>query len=211
VKILWHYCTLLLMALSLLPATCIARDQYKVDSVHTRVIFEISHAGLSNAIGSFSQIEGLLELDETDWSRSSIKIDIPLSTLHFGNDKWEKKILEKSFFDPEKFPTAHFTSSKIEKESESSGKIYGTLRIKDNNVPIVLEMQLNAIKRHPLTFKKTVGASATATLSRKAFGMTSWQNLIGDEVKVNIQFEAIRVKNEATNSTEENSNAVTQP
>jgi polyisoprenoid-binding protein YceI len=210
VKILLHYCTLLLLALCLSPATCIARDQYRVDNVHTRVAFEVSHAGLSNALGSFAQIDGVLELDESDWAQSSIKIDIPLATLHFGNDKWQQKILDTSFFNAEKFPLARFISTKIERNGEMSGKIYGTLQIKNNSVPIILDVQLNAIKRHPLTFKKTVGASATTTLSRKAFGMTSWQNLIGDEVKVNIQFEAVRVKNEVPASAEENSNAITK-
>jgi polyisoprenoid-binding protein YceI len=186
------------------------RDQYRVDSIHTRVAFEVSHAGLSNALGSFAQIDGVLEFDESDWAQSSIKIDIPLATLHFGNDKWEQKILDTSFFNAEKFPLARFISTKIEKNGEMSGKIYGTLVIKNNSAPIVLDVQLNAIKRHPLTFKKTVGASATTMLSRKAFGMTSWQNLIGDEVKINIQFEAIRVKNEVPASIEENSNAVPQ-
>jgi polyisoprenoid-binding protein YceI len=203
--------SLYLLLLLLYCSPSHGRDQYRVDSVHTRVTFEVSHAGLSNAVGSFAQIEGALELDESDWAQSSIKIDIPLATLHFGDNKWEQKILGKSFFDAEEFPTAHFVSTKIEKTGEMNGKIYGTLRIKNNSVPVILDMQLNAIKRHPLTFKKTVGASASTTLSRKTFGITSWQNLIGDEVKVNIQFEAIRVKNEATNSTEENSNAVTKP
>jgi hypothetical protein len=37
-----------------------------------------------------------------------------------------------------------------------------------------------------------VGFSATTTLSRKAFGMDAWPTVVGDEVEVRIEAEAVR-------------------
>jgi polyisoprenoid-binding protein YceI len=188
-----------------------ASESYVVDKVHTRVVFEVSHAGLSNAIGSFSKIEGRLELDETDWSKSSFDITIPLKTLHFGDDDWQQKILGKAYFDEAHFPTAHFVSTRIEKINDTTANIQGQLTIRGVTLPVTLDMQLNAIKRHPLSLKKTVGASATTKLSRKAFGMTSWPNLIGDDVSVKIEFEATRTKNDSSSETKDSNNAATKP
>ena len=58
---------------------------------------------------------------------------------------------------------------------------------------VCLEVTLNQLKRHPLPpFHRTAGFSATATLSRKAFGITAWPSVIGDEIELRIEAEAIR-------------------
>jgi polyisoprenoid-binding protein YceI len=41
-------------------------------------------------------------------------------------------------------------------------------------------------------FRRTAGFSATATLSRAAFGADAWTSLIGDQVTLRIEAEARR-------------------
>ena len=54
-------------------------------------------------------------------------------------------------------------------------------------------MVLNRIGRYPLPpFRRTAGFSATATLKRSDFGMTSWRSLVGDEVLLRIEAELVR-------------------
>ena len=55
-----------------------------------------------------------------------------------------------------------------------------------------MAVTLNALRRHPLTFRKTAGFSATGSLRRSDFGMTSWKNLVGDDVRLVIEAEAVR-------------------
>jgi polyisoprenoid-binding protein YceI len=194
---------LLWVSLWLSPFHITTADTYAVDALHTRVAFDISHAGFSNTIGTFSAIEGELQFNESDWSQSKLEIKIPLKTLDLGDESWQQKMLSKAFFDAENFPIAYFTSNKIEKQDETHGLIYGQLTLRNVSVPVVLTMQLNAVKRHPLSFKKTIGASAHTKLSRKAFGMTSWQNLIGDEVRIKIEFEATRSRTDTNSADKE--------
>src|SRR5690606_29745587 len=53
----------------------------------------------------------------------------------------------------------------------------------------------NGARRHPLPpFRRTVGFSATATLSRADFGITAWRSMIGDTVELRIEAEAMRVR-----------------
>jgi len=169
-------------------------ESFDVDPVHTRVAFMVSHAGFSNPIGTFSGSTGQLQFDEKDWSRSSINVSIPISSLNLGDTHWQEKILDGTFFNEKKFPAATFSSDNIEKISDNMGIAHGTLTIHGVSNPIDLDFTLNALKRHPLTLKKTIGFSATATLSRKAFEMGAWANLIGDEVKIIIELEASRSK-----------------
>jgi len=171
-------------------------ESFQIDPVHTRLAFMVSHAGFSNALGTFSGSTGELLFDEKDWSQSSITVSIPITSLNLGDAHWQEKILDGTFFDAPKFPVATFVSQRIEKKSDNTGVAEGMLTIHGVSKPISLAFTLNALKRHPLNFKKTIGFSATATISRKAFGMDAWANVIGDEVKVIIELEAARGKTE---------------
>jgi polyisoprenoid-binding protein YceI len=175
-----------------------ATESFQIDPVHTRVAFMVSHAGFSNPIGTFSGSSGQLEFDEKNWNRSSVTVEIRLASLNLGDIHWQEKILDRTFFNAKQFPIATFVSQRIEKLSDNTGIAYGILSIRGTNQPVSLNFTFNALKRHPLSFKKTIGFSATAILSRKAFGIDAWPNLIGDEVKIIIELEATRSKAEKT-------------
>lgn len=189
---------LLLMGLLLAGNVQARPESFDIDPVHTRVAFMVSHAGFSNPIGTFSGSTGQLQFDEKDWSQASVSVNIPLVSLNLGDAKWQEKMLDATFFDVKKFPTATFVSQRIEKLTDNTGIAHGVLSIRGIAQPVNLDFTLNALKRHPLNFKKTIGFSATATLSRKAFGIDAWPNLIGDEVKIIIELEATRSKTEQT-------------
>lgn len=177
-----------------------ALESFDIDPVHTRVAFMVSHAGFSNAIGTFSGSTGQLQFDENDWSQSSVSVSIAIASLNLGDADWQNKMLDGTFFDADKFSTARFVSQRIEKLSDNKGIAHGVLTIRNISQPVSLDFTLNLLKRHPLNFKRTVGFSATATLSRKAFGMDAWKSVIGDEVKILIELEAAKAK--STNQQE---------
>ena len=171
-----------------------ATETFDIDPVHTRVAFLVSHAGFSNAIGTFSGSTGQLQFDEKDWSQSSITVSIPVASLNLGDEDWQKKILDGTFFDVGKYAKASFVSQRVEKISDTNGIAHGVLTIRNISQPVSLDFSLNSLKRHPLNFKRTIGFSATAKISRKAFGMDAWSTLIGDDVKIMIELEAAKAK-----------------
>ena len=188
-----HFLTLLLLASLSSPMSAAAKmEDFALDPVHTRVAFQVSHAGLSNPIGTFSGTTGTLSFDEDDWTTAQLTVNIPITTLDLGDVNWQKKILDPTFFNSAKFPDARFVSSKVERSGERTAQVTGELTMHGVTHPVTLAVTLNALKRHPLTFKRTAGFSATATLSRKEFGMDAWSSLIGDEVRLIIEAEAVR-------------------
>lgn len=167
-------------------------ETYTLDPVHSRVAFQVSHAGFSSPVGTFSGIDGELQFDESDWSTAKIAARIPIASLDLGHADWSRKILDGTYFDAGKFPQARFASTAVHRIDGAHLRIDGELTLHGVSAPVSLLATINAIKRHPLTLKKTAGFSATATLSRKAFGIDAWPSLIGDEVRVIIEVEAIR-------------------
>ena len=186
----WRFALLALLVWA--GAAQAARENYRLDPVHTRVAFRVSHAGFSRPIASFSQVQGELAFDEADWSTATLDARIPIATLDLGDDDWQARILDRTFFDAQEHPQARFVSTQVVAVDATHARVTGDLTLRGVTRPVTLEVTLNALKRHPLTLKRTAGFSATGTLRRSDFGMDAWKSVVGDEVTLMIEVEAQR-------------------
>ena len=172
-----------------------ATATYALDPVHTRVMFAVSHAGFSNAIGTVSGSTGTLSFDPADWTAARLEARVPLERLELGDEKWNKAALARSLLDVGEHPVVTFVSTRIEPIDAEHARVFGTLTLRGVAQEVKLDVTLNALKRHPLPpFRRTVGFSATTTISRKAFGLTVWPTVIGDQVELRIEAEATRAR-----------------
>ena len=187
--IAWLLCAFALLAA---PSGRAELVNYKLDPVHTRVLFRISHAGFSSQPGFFTAVKGQLKFDAADWSQSQLEVHIPIASLQLGDADWNRHILDHTFFEVKKFPEALFVSTQVKQDSEARGIVTGNLTLHGVTRPVTLAVALNALKRHPLTRRRTVGFSATGVISRKDFGIDAWSSMVGDEVTLQIECEALR-------------------
>ncbi|WP_295549010.1 YceI family protein [uncultured Stenotrophomonas sp.] len=188
---------LLPMLLATAPAWADA-DTYRLDPVHTRVLFSIDHAGYSQAMGTVSGSAGRLQFDPDNWREATLDVEVPVSRLDLGDAKWNQATLARSLLDGERFPKAHFVSTRVEPIDAKRAHVIGTLTLRGVSQEITLDVTLNAIKRYPLPpFRRTAGFSASTTLSRRAFGITAWPGVIGDAVQLRIEAEATLDRSDA--------------
>ena len=182
----------LLLVLLAAPATVFAQAaRYAIDPVHTRVMFELSHAGYSQAIGTVSGSTGTLVFDPEDWNRARVEVSVPLARLDLGDDKWNRAALGRNLLDGEDHPVASFTSTRVEPVDATHASVFGTLTLRGVAREVKLDVAFNQVKRYPLPpFRRTIGFSATTTISRKAFGIDAWPTVIGDSVALRIEAEA---------------------
>jgi polyisoprenoid-binding protein YceI len=185
---------LMILFCALLPLVATAApERYRIDPVHTRVLFAIEHAGFSQALGTVSGTEGVLEFDPQDWSSARLDVAVPVTRLDLGDDKWNRATLARNLLDGERFPQAHFVSTRIEPVDANRARVHGRLTLRGVTRDTTLEVTLNALKRYPLPpFRRTAGFSATAVVSRADFGIDAWQSVIGDRVELRIEAEAVR-------------------
>jgi len=193
-------CVLLLAAL---PAFA-APAAYVLDPVHTRVQFAIDHAGFSKAIGTVSGSTGTLVFDPDDWSTARVEVSIPVSRIDLGDAKWNQATLARGLLDGERHPVATFVSTRIEPVDVQRAIVHGNLTLRGETREVALQVVRNALKRHPLPpFRRTVGFSATAALSRSDFGIDAWKSMIGDAVELRLEVEATRSRGGAGDDADE--------
>lgn len=187
----------LALLLAAAPIAALAAPQtWRLDPVHTRVLFAVEHAGFSQALGTVSGSEGQLLFDPDDWTGARLTVSVPLQRLDLGDAKWNKAVMAGNLLDTDRHPDARFVSTRVEAIDASHARVFGQLTVRGVTQDVELAVTVNAVKRHPMPpFRRTAGFSATTTLSRKAFGVDAWPSMIGDTVELRIEAEAVRDRN----------------
>ena len=182
-----------LSVLAISQGVSAAPDAYLLDPTHTRIAFRVSHAGFSQALGTFEGATGTLAFDEADPGTASLELTLPVASLDLGDDDWNRKVLDGTFFDAQALPQARFVSTEVAAtDTPNVLRVRGDLTIHGVTRPVEFEATVNAVKRHPLTFRRTAGFSAVLKISRSEFGMDAWKSVVGDEVEILVELEAVR-------------------
>ena len=187
-----------------LALSCAAQAQvahYALDPVHTRVLVAASHAGFSQALGTVSGSHGALWFDPDDWTQAKLTVEVPLDRLDMGDAKWTKAVQAPNLLNTAQYPLARFASTRVEPVDATHARVCGDLSLHGVTRDACMEVVFHQLKRHPMPpFRRTAGFSATATLKRTDFGIDAWQALIGDEVQLRIEAEAVRAGSDEEDS-----------
>jgi len=171
---------------------------WRLDPVHTRVMFAVSHAGFSKAIGTISGSEGTLMFDPQDLSSARLEVSVPVDRLDLGDEAWNRAALGSRLLDADAHPLAVFRSSTVRAHDDANATLCGELTLRGVAAPLCLDVKVNDVRRHPMPpFRRTAGFSATGVLSRGDHGVDGWGSMIGDEVELRIEAEAVRSRGAA--------------
>jgi len=171
----------------------VAADTYKLDSVHSGVVFTIHHL-VSNPFGIFHAPEGTVV---EDGGVPKLEISVPVDKLDMGNDKWEKDIKAASWFDVKQFPTITFKTTSVKKLGKSaSGEGFdfeatGDLMLHGVTKTVTVTLTKTG-EGKGMQGESRIGYSATFKVKRSDYGMTTYVGPIGDEVTLMVNIEAIK-------------------
>lgn len=169
-----------------------AAETYRFDAVHSQVQFRVDHLGFSESEGEFHDLRGEFRFDRDDWSTSSCDVTIGVASLDLDDDGWNRKMLERDWFDAARFPEMRFRCLKVERLDERSGRIDGELSLRGITRPVVLELRFNRAGIHKYSLKYTAGFMASTTIRRSDFGMVRYLPEIGDEIRIRLDIEGQR-------------------
>jgi len=163
------------------------------DKAHSDVNFSVLHMSLSNVHGRFGGIGGAIQWNEADITKSSVNITIDATSVDTGESARDAELKGSSFFDVDKFPAATFVSTGVSK-SAGGLTVNGNLTLHGVTRPVTLQVEGPNGPVPGMDHKQHAGFSATTTISRKDFGIGSGfpVAIVGDEVKLSIDLEAVK-------------------
>lgn len=185
--------TALVASLALFSTAALAAaETYTIDGTHTQAEFTWNHFGFSNPSGNFDKIEGTITYDAADPTQSSVDVTIAIDSINTHVEKLDKHMLSADMFDVEKYPTATFKSTKVEKgDGEGRFKVTGDLNLHGVTKAVVLDTTLNLAADHPMKKVPTIGFDATTTIKRSDFGINYAVPNVSDEIRIKITTEAM--------------------
>lgn len=181
------------------PATTtIASSTWNIDAAHSVAEFKIRHMMISYVKGAFSGITGVLKLDETDNSRSSIEVSIPAASIRTADDKLDTHLKNADFFDVENFPALTFKSTNIHSTGGRDYAVTGDLTIHGVTKSVTLSVEDVSKPSTDPWGNQRIGLSASTKINRKDFGII-WNTaldsggvLVGDEVAITLDVQFIK-------------------
>jgi polyisoprenoid-binding protein YceI len=180
------------------PPQTIGSATWTIDPAHTKPSFSIRHMMISNVTGSFDKVTGSVRYDGKNLSNAYIEAVIDTASIDTANAQRDTHLKSPDFLDTAKYPKITFKSKTIIPVSEHQAKITGDLTMHGVTKEIILDLQEITPEIKDPYGKTRVGATATATLNRKDFGisfngmMDSGGAIVGDMVNVSIEAELVK-------------------
>lgn len=166
---------------------------YRVDSGHTLVQWTLDHMGFSPYTGIFGDVTGTLTLDPRRPNRARVDVLVPVSKVVTASAGLTEHLLRpgKNGGKPDFFGAnpgqARFVSTAVVTTGQRA-RIRGRLTLNGVTRPVVLDATFYGAGRLPAAMggKENIGFTATGTILRSQFGLTTGIPLVGDAVKLDI-------------------------
>lgn len=190
-----------LLLLATTPALA-ETDAWRIDPVHTQILFSIDHQGFNQSLGLFKASAGSLSFDPDDWSAAHLDVRVDTASVLLGDAKWEEAVRSWRFLDAGRWPQARYRSHSVEQLGTDRGIVRGHLELHGQRRPLDIAFRLNKLASDPYTFKRTAGFSATATLRRSDYGMDKVLSAVGDEVQLRLEAAFVRDRGDTSEPPE---------
>ena len=167
----------------------LAAEPYKVEKTHADLLFDIDHAGFTRKHGSFHNLDATLQYDAQHPEQSHVSVTVQVDSIDTGFTLRDQELKGEKFFDAAKYPVMRFESIRVTPGPNHTLVVEGDLTLHGVTRPLTLHATLNKSAPNPFDRKATLGFSATGSLKRSDFGVSSFVPMIGDEVRIEIEAE----------------------
>jgi polyisoprenoid-binding protein YceI len=174
-------------------ATCpvIAADQYKVDAIHSSIVFRIKHMGVSYCYGRFNKVSGVFNLDAQDPAASEIDVTVESGSIDTASEQRDQHLRSPDFFDAAKYPTIRFRATKTGRQGSGPFTVTGNLTLHGVTRPVTVEIEAVGSGKGMLGEVRS-GMETLFTIRRSDFGMDKMVGPVGDDVRMMVSLEGIR-------------------
>lgn len=187
----------ILFATMALAAAGLSAEEYKIDASHSKAQFSVKHLMVSNVRGEFGNMSGTVFFDDKNPDATKIDATLDAATINTGVAKRDDHLRSPDFFDTAKFPTLSFKSKSAKKTADGLA-VTGDLTMHGVTKEVVLNVEGPSPEVKDPWGNQRRGASATAKVNRRDFGLNWGQALeaggvvVGDQIAIIIDVEATK-------------------
>jgi polyisoprenoid-binding protein YceI len=186
-----HYLPLLFSILTVAGTTVCHADSFKIDPVHSAILFKINHFGVGDIYGRFDAFSGTFTIDAADPSKDAVNVEIKTDSVDTNAPDRDKHIKSPDFFNAAQYQTATFKSTSVKKVDDKTYQVAGDFTLRGVTKPLTLDVKAIGTGPGPKGEIRS-GWEATATLKRSDFEVKTFLPAVGDDVGLTIAIEGIK-------------------
>ncbi len=170
---------------------------WNIDSSHSGVHFSVRHLMITNVRGEFTGLSGQVNFDPASAESASLEASVDAASINTREEKRDEHLRSADFFDVAQNPKISFKSTSVTKKGDGFA-LTGDLTIRGNTKSVTFAVEGGTTVEKDPWGNARIGASATATIDRRDFGLT-WNSaiesggvLVGHDVKLTIDVSLVR-------------------
>jgi polyisoprenoid-binding protein YceI len=179
-----------LLGLILLGSAPARAESFKLDPVHSSLIFRIKHLGVGYIYGRFNDFSGSFAFDK-DPARCALSAEIKVASIDSNNATRDKHLRSADFFNVKEFPKITFKSTRVRVLDARTYEVTGNLTLHGVTKSVTARLERIGTGKDPFTKGVRTGFETTFTLKRSDFGMKFMTGAIGDEVRITLAAEGV--------------------
>jgi polyisoprenoid-binding protein YceI len=166
---------------------------WHLDGPHSAAQFSVTHLGISTVRGNFTKVSGDVDYSPADPTKASVNVTIDASSVDTRVERRDNDVRSDHFLDVAKYPTITYKSKSVKLAAPGKLLVTGDLTIHGVTKEVTLDVTgPNTPIKNPMGPGERTGASATAKISRKDFGVTFMTGMVGDEIDIQIDVELVK-------------------
>ena len=172
--------------------------EWTIDAGHSAATFSVRHMVIANVKGEFNGPVGTATFDPKDLSTLRIEATLDARTINTRNADRDTDLRGDLFFDVAKYPRITFKSRSVTVAGPGKLKVLGDLTIRGVTKPVTLGVDGPTPEIKDIWGSRRIGATATATIDRRDFGLVYNRVLegggavVGDQVSISLDLELTR-------------------
>jgi polyisoprenoid-binding protein YceI len=167
---------------------------WQIDPAHTDVAFSAKHLMVTTVRGKFDKVEGTLELDEDDPTRSLGEIRVAAASVSTGFEARDNHLRSADFFDAEIHPWIHTRVTSIDPAGDR-WKVNTDVTIREVTRPVTFDAEFLGVVPN-MQGGRHVGFHLEAKVNRKDWALDwnvaleagGW--LVGDVITLQVDVAA---------------------
>jgi polyisoprenoid-binding protein YceI len=174
------------VAVGVFSSSLFAATTFKVDPVHTALVFKVQHAQASNTWGRINDPTGTITV--ADDGVPSIIIEAKAANVDTGNEQRDGHLKGPDFFDAKQFETLSFKSTGGKKVDDNTFEVTGDFTLKGVTKPITVTVKKVGESK---LMGHRVGYDTSFTIKRSEYNMAGMVGPVGDEVTIFVSTEGL--------------------
>jgi polyisoprenoid-binding protein YceI len=176
----------ILLAFVAMQTAVFAQGEWKVDKMHSRLQFSVTHLAVSTVEGNFKDFDVTVTTTKPDFSDAKFTLTAKAASINTGVDMRDDDLRSDHFFNAAVDPDITFTGSVVSTISPNHYKISGNLTMHGITRPVTMELWYRGTITNPMSKAPDAGFQLTGVLNRSDYNIGSMypEAMLSNEIAI---------------------------